>query len=57
MITHHDHIEQLHEELGNCLSRRERKAIAAELKAALAELAELEKEVDRALDASSGEDR
>ena len=40
MITLHDHIEELRAELRGCLSRRERAAIEAELKAAIAALKE-----------------
>jgi hypothetical protein len=49
MLALYDHIQMLHEELGNCLSRRERKTIKAELKAALDELAKLEQHCDEAL--------
>jgi hypothetical protein len=36
MITLHDHIEELRAELRGCLTRRERKAVEAELTATIA---------------------
>ncbi len=54
MITLHEHIEELRAELRGCLTRRERAAVEAELKAAIAAL----KERDGAADAHhSGEGR
>jgi hypothetical protein len=54
MITLQDHIEELRAELRGCLTRRERAAVEAELKAAIAVL----KERDGAAEAHhSGEGR
>ena len=47
MITLHDHVEELRAELRGCLTRRERAAVEAEIKAAIAAL----KEHDRAAEA------
>ncbi len=55
MTTLYDHIQQLQSELGNSVSRRERAAIAAELKKAVAEQTVLDREFDQALDALIGE--
>ena len=47
MITLHGHIEELRTELRGCLTRRERKAVEAELTAAIA----AQKEHDGAVEA------
>jgi AMMECR1 domain-containing protein len=54
MITLHEHIEELRAELRGCITRRERAAVEAELKAAITAL----KERDGAAEAHhSGEGR
>ncbi len=57
MITLYDHIQQLHSELRNSIPRRERAAITAELKKAIAEQTALDRELDQALGALIGEAR
>jgi hypothetical protein len=58
MIALYDHIQELRAELrGCCMTRRERAGVQAELARALAEQAELDRELDRAVEAlhKSGE--
>jgi len=43
MIALHDHIQELRAELRGCLTRRERAAVQAELAAAIAAQAELDR--------------
>jgi hypothetical protein len=47
MITLYDHIQELKAELRNCVARRERAAVQAELVKAVAEQAVLDREFDR----------
>ena len=54
MMTLYDHIQQLRAELRSCyFTRRERAAVQAELKKAIAEQAELDHAFDAALEALS----
>lgn len=51
MIALHDHIQQLRAELRGCrFTRRERAAVEAELAAAVAQQADLDRAFDRALE-------
>ena len=43
MIAHYDHIQELRAELRGCMTRRERAAVQAELAAAIAAQAELDR--------------
>jgi len=57
MISLYDHIQQLRAELSGCImTRRERADVQAELAAALAEQARLDRELDRAFEALDGKD-
>jgi hypothetical protein len=54
MITLYDHIQELRAELRSCyFTHRERVAVQAELKNALAKQAELDRAIDAALEALS----
>ena len=55
MITPYDHIQELRAELRNCVTRRERQLLQAELVQALAEHAKLACELDCALEAAIDE--
>lgn len=55
MIAPYDHIQELRAELRNCVSRRERQLLQAELVQALAEHAKLACDLDCALDAAMDE--
>jgi len=54
MITLYDHIQELRAELRGCrFTRRERAAVQAELTRAIAEQTDLDRALDRALEALS----
>ena len=58
MIALYDHIQELRAELRGCvMTRRERAQVQAELAAAIAEQAELDRAFDRALEAHLEEGR
>ena len=46
MIAHHDTIQELRAELRGCLTRRERATVQAELAAAIAAQAELDRTIE-----------
>ena len=55
MIAHYDHIQELRAELRNCVTRRQRQLLQAELVHALAEHARLASELDCALETAIDE--
>lgn len=55
MIALYDHIQQLQAELSNSVSCRERTAIAAEMKEAIAEQTALDREFDQVFETLAGE--
>lgn len=58
MITLYDHIQELRAELRGChFTRRERKRVEAELATAIAAQAELDRGIDRALEAHAEDGR